>query len=687
MADMKMIALALFLCASLAASTGALSRDLDMNLKERPVMKVVRLLQDTRAELQHDLDDDKAVHEQLTCWCEENDREKTAAIEAGEAKQSELEAYLGEAVAKMAELKNKRDATLNEVNKDEAAMEEAATLRMKENKEFHAEEANLVEAIKACDQAMVVLKEHSDASPGFAQLRSVAESLQRAQVLELGRRSPGAGALRAFVMRASGATSFLAIPGYQSYAPQSGQIFGVLSQMKEDFEKDLQDAQGKEKKDLVDYTDLKSSKMEEIAAGRKLKTELDEQIADLQEKHAQAFKELEDTKAQLELDRTFLANLREKCSMSADEFDQRVKDRMEEIVAVEDTIKILNEDASFENFDKTVNVALLQTSSTSAQKERLRRATSVLKRAAAQVGAPELALLASRAQLDAFTKVKEEIDKMVVELNKQQQDEIEHRDWCIDELNKNNRSTEEQYDIKENLQAKIADLEKTIDYLTKEITATTKAVADMQEQMKRASENREGENADYQQTVTDQRLTQMILDKAHKRMQQVYAMLQQREEPKPGAPHIHTSGNHTDPGNGPARFTKYEQHAGGSRVLRMLETIMADSRKMEDEAITAEQDSQSAYENFMKDSNKAIAKYTETIVSMKGAKARAEQDLVMAEGDLKATVATLEELHDTNGALHKSCDFIMDTFDARQAARAAEVDALKEAKAILSGAK
>jgi len=651
-------------------------------------MKVVRLLQDMREELQRDLDDDKAVHEQLTCWCKENDREKTAAIAAGEAKQNELEAFLGEAVAKMAELKNKRDATLDEVNKDEAAMEAAATLRMKENKEFHAEEANLVEAIKACDQAMVVLKGHSDASPpGFAQLRSVAEGLQRAQVLELGHRSPGAGVLRAFVLRASGATSFLAIPGYQSYAPQSGQIFGVLSQMKEDFEKDLEDAQGKEKKEAADYTDLKASKIEEIAAGRKLKTELDEQIADLMEKHAQAFKELEDTKAQLELDRTFLANLKQKCSMSADEFDQRVKDRLEEIAAVDDTIKILNEDKSFENFDKTVNVALLQTSATSSQKERLYRASSLLERAATQIGVPELALLASRVQLDAFTKVKEEIDKMVTELNRQQQDEIEHRDWCIDELNKNNRSTEEQYDIKESLQTKIADLEKTIDYLTKEIDAATQAVADMQEQMKRASENREGENADYQQTITDQRLTQMILDKALKRMQQVYAMLQQHEEPQPGAPHIQTSGNHTDPGNGPARFTKYDKHAGGSRVLRMLETIMSDSHKMEDEAITVEQDAQQAYENFMKDSNKAITRYTEKIVNMKGSKAKAEADLVMAKEDLKATLTKLEELHDTNGALHKSCDFIMDTFDKRQAARAAEIDALKEAKAILSGAK
>lgn len=45
--------------------------------------------------------------------------------------------------------------------------------------------------------------------------------------------------------------------------------------------------------------------------------------------------------------------------------------------------------------------------------------------------------------------------------------------------------------------AKIADLEKTIDSLGKEINATTAAAADMQEQMKRASENREGESADF----------------------------------------------------------------------------------------------------------------------------------------------------------------------------------------------
>merc|ERR1719297_361357 len=201
--------------------------------------------------------------------------------------------------------------------------------------------------------------------------------------------------------------------------------------------------------------------------------------------------------------------------------------------------------------------------------------------------------------------------------------------------------------------------------------------------MKRASDTRELENAYFQQTVTDQRLTQQILNKALARMQEVYAFLQRQ----PGAPHVHTSGTHTDPGNGPARFAKYEKNAGGARVLRMLNQVLADSQKMEDDAIAAEQNAQTAYENFMKDSNAGIAAATKKLVNLKKAKATADGSLSMAETDLKATVSKLEDLHQTSLDLSASCDYILKNFDARQAARTAEMNALNEAKAILSGAK
>jgi len=457
--------------------------------------------------------------------------------------------------------------------------------------------------------------------------------------------------------------------------------------MKEDFEVDLQEADKKEAASVKEFEVLKAAKEKEIETGKKLVLQLDEEYATLREKNAEDFKTLEDTKAQLELDRTFLANLKEKCSVSDEEFEKRVKDRLEEIVAVQDTIKILNSDTSFDAFEKTVNTpSLLQTSGSSVEQEqaaRQHRVADILSEAASRLHSAKLSLVATRAQLDAFTKVKEMVDEMVAELTKQQKDEVDHRDWCIKEMNENKRDTAAAYDKKTSLETKMADLKKAIETLGEEIKASTEAIAETQESMKRSSEIREGENADFQKTVSDQRFTQMILDKALARMKEVYALLQQQ----PGAPHIQTSATHTDPGNGPARFTKYEKNAGGGKVVDMIEKIIGESKTAEVDAIVAEEDAQAAYEIIMKQSNEMIIATTKKILDMTGARAKAKEDLLVAKGDFKETMEELFELDKTMGGLVKSCKYILDNFDARQAARAAEMDALREAKAILSGMK
>merc|ERR1719162_406386 len=170
------------------------------------------------------------------------------------------------------------------------------------------------------------------------------------------------------------------------------------------------------------------------------------------------------------IDTEFLKNLKEKCATMDADFDKRTKDRLTEIDVVGDTIKILNSDESFEAFDKQVAPTFLQTDAT--QKERRQKAVSALQRAARLSGSPQIALLAASAQLDAFTKVKALIDKMVAELTTQQKDEVDKRDWCIDELNSNKRSTAAAYDKKESLETQKADLKKTIEKLTKDIDAS-----------------------------------------------------------------------------------------------------------------------------------------------------------------------------------------------------------------------
>merc|ERR1719207_395867 len=102
------------------------------------------------------------------------------------------------------------------------------------------------------------------------------------------------GLLRTFLRNAETATSFLAIPGMQSYAPQSGQIFGILGQMKEDFEVNLSDAQKAEAKAKAEFETLKAAKEDEIATGKKLIVSTDAAIAETQENYAQEAKQLED---------------------------------------------------------------------------------------------------------------------------------------------------------------------------------------------------------------------------------------------------------------------------------------------------------------------------------------------------------------------------------------------------------
>jgi len=677
-------AIALVAFAATAAATSlALEADLATNLQERPVMKVVRLLEDTKAELEKELEDDKAVYELMTCWCGSGKKDKEAAIASAKAKIAELESSMGADAARLSELKAKRKETLDEVNADHKALMDATGMRMKENKEFQASETDYLEAIDAAKNAIIVLGKHN---PSLAQLKVAARTLLDARVSQIVDNTraiskANVGVLRSFLHNAESSSSFLAIPGMQSYAPQSGQIFGILNQMKEDFEVNLSEAQKGEAKAKAEYEQLKAAKEDEIATGKKLIVDIDGNIAEIQEKYAQEAKQLEDTQDQLALDEEFLKNLTEKCATMDADFDKRTKDRLTEIEAVTDTIKILNSDESFEAFDKMQAPVFLQVKSSTSQELR-QKAVEVLRRAASITGSPKVALLAASAQLDAFTKVKELIDKMVTELTKQQKDEVDHRDYCIAELNSNKRSTDAAYDKKASLEAKMADLKKTIEKLTTDIDASKKAVAEAMNQMKRASETREADNADFQTTVSDHRVMSMILTKALDRMKQVYALLQQRQ---PGAPHIQTSGTHTDPGNGPAKFKKMEKNAGGGRVVAMLEEILADTKKTEDQAMASEADSQSAYENFMKDSNKMITKTTQAISDMSGARASAKEELSMAKTDFSSTMTELEGLDQTNADLHKSCDYVLKNFDARQAARAAEMDALREAKNILSG--
>merc|ERR1719236_226377 len=146
----------------------------------------------------------------------------------------------------------------------------------------------------------------------------------------------------------------------QSYAPQSGEIFGILKQMKESFESNLSQSQKDELANQKAYEDMKAAKEEEIAAGQAQLETKTQELATTDEKLAQSKQDLEDTRASLSADEKFLMMLKEKCAMTDQEWEERQKTRQEEIEAVSKALAVLSSDDAHDLFTKTFNPALLE---------------------------------------------------------------------------------------------------------------------------------------------------------------------------------------------------------------------------------------------------------------------------------------------------------------------------------------
>merc|ERR1712190_489058 len=156
----------------------------------------------------------------------------------------------------------------------------------------------------------------------------------------------------------------------QSYAPQSGEIFGILRQMKETFEANLSDSQKEEMANQKAYEELKAAKEAEIAAGQAQIDTKTQELADTDEKNANAKVDIEDTKESLSADEQFLMMLKEKCQMTDKEWEERQKTRQQEMKAVSEALAVLSGDDAHDLFTRTFNPAFVQTGSSDQESRR-----------------------------------------------------------------------------------------------------------------------------------------------------------------------------------------------------------------------------------------------------------------------------------------------------------------------------
>merc|ERR1719392_270491 len=120
--------------------------------------------------------------------------------------------------------------------------------------------------------------------------------------------------------------------------------------------------------------------------------------------------------------------------------------------------------------------------------------------------------------------------------------------------------------------------------------------------------------------------------------------------------------------------------------MGMIEEIIAEAKGLEAEAVRAEEDAQKSYETFVKESNNSMDAKNKDIINKSEAKGKAEAEKVESEQELTAVAGDLESLASENTDLHADCDFTLKNFDLRQGARDGEIEALKQAIQIFSGA-
>merc|ERR1719210_872622 len=358
------------------------------------------------------------LYEKFMCYCKNGASDLEASISAAEDKLASLPNEIKAAVAKLTQLK--ADVKQHKADKvaAKAAMAEATAIREKEAAAFATMKAEADSTIAAITGAVAALEKGVGA--GFVQTKS-------------------ARTLRAFVKGSSDMdetnrqtlTSFLSAS--EGYAPQSGQIIGILKQMGDTMAADLASATAAEEAAIKEYDELMAAKKEEVDAltasiESKLKAigEMGIEIVEMKE-------DLDDTGKALAADKKFLAELEKGCATKTKEWEERSKIRAEELVALSDTIKVLNDDDALDLFKKTLpsaSASLMQTAVTF--KALQLRALEEIRKAKGVAGVHHrpgldflVLALSGKGALSQknFDKIITMIDNMVSELKTEQNDD------------------------------------------------------------------------------------------------------------------------------------------------------------------------------------------------------------------------------------------------------------------------
>jgi len=693
--------------AVLEAAAGAKSLAL-----ANPIRKVVNMLESMQKKVEEEGAKEKEAFDKFMCYCKTSGSDLKASIAAAGTKIPSLGSDIKESEASLAQTKVELKEAQSDRSEAKAAIAEATGIREKEATAFSAEKATYDANINAVTRAVGALERGMvgafvQTPDAHALLKLVQE---KKDMMEEDRQD-----LVAF------------LSGSQSYTPSGGEVTGILKSMGDDMKAALKDATATEEGAIKSFEELKSAKTKEVEALTAAIESKTQRIGELSISIVQMKNDLSDTEESLIADKDFLVEMESSCKTKTSEWEERVKTRGEELVALAETIKILNDDDALELFKKTLpgtasSLVQVETSKAALRVKALAQIHAVMQKEE-KAGRPgrarlDLIALALHGKKVDFAKVIAMIDEMVGTLKAEQTADDDKKEYCatqFDFAEDQKKALERKISDEETA---IANAEEGIAKLKEEIAALEDGLKELAKTMAEATELRKTESAEFTELMASDSAAKELLLFAQNRLNKFYNPKLYKPPPKrvlsdedtivtsfggtlaPTAPpggiagtgisfvEISSHKQHkAAPPPPPETFGAYTKKSEeNSGVVAMMDLLIKDLDKEMTEAKTMEADAQKDYEKVMKDSATKQVTDSKLLTLKKATKADLEEDLE-AHGESMANAK--KKLMATEmfiSSLHSECDWLLKYFDVRKEARASEVDALGKAKAVLSGA-
>merc|ERR1719235_112644 len=300
-----------------------------------PIEKVITLLEDLIKTVKEEAKEEAKVYDEFACFCKDNTKKKSDAIQEGQTTIDEESATIAENVAGLAEKETELAGFIKQIDTLTTEMAEARAQREKEAAEAAKVIADLEFACESLAKAIEAL-EASKPTELVEIKRTIRRSLALAEVLGLDLGPKRKRAINALLQ----VDQPEAPEGDYEFHSQG--IIDILKDLDVKFNEDREEKIEEEDKAKKAHEDLMAEKEAAKKTAEEGKLKAEEAIADHKAKIAEAKQALTDAEAALKDDQLYLKDLTARCELKAKEWDQRSTGRADELTALKAALKVIS---------------------------------------------------------------------------------------------------------------------------------------------------------------------------------------------------------------------------------------------------------------------------------------------------------------------------------------------------------